>query len=65
MQYLGTNTAFLSPWQGREEQTAFMHVLLMIGTMVSHNSGILASKGNLVSSIQAGSTRNTLSALTG
>ena len=65
MQHPGTDTAFLGPWQGNEEQTASVHVPLMTVIVVSHNSGILASKGNPVSSVQAGGTGNTRFALTG
>ena len=53
------------PWRGREEQTTFVHAPLMIGTVVSHNSGILAFEGNPISSVQVGGIRNTLSALAG
>ena len=42
-----------------------VHAPLMTGTVVSHNSRILVSKGNLVLSVQAGGTGNTLSALDG
>ena len=48
MQHPGTDTVFLGPWWDREEQTTSVHVPLMTGTVVSHNSGILASEGNLV-----------------
>ena len=65
MQHPGTNTVFLSQWWGREEQTTFVHAPLMTGIMVSYNSGIPASKGNPVSSVQASGTGNTLSALVG
>ena len=65
MQHPKTDTVFLGPLRGREEQTASVHVPLMILTMVSHNSGIPASEGNLVSSVQAGGTGNMLSALAG
>ena len=42
-----------------------VHAPLMIGTVVSHNSGIPTSEGNPVSSFQDGGTGNTLSALAG
>ena len=42
-----------------------MHTPLTIGTVVSHNSGIPASKGNPVSSVQAGGIGNMLSTLVG
>ena len=65
MQCPGTDTVFLGPWLGREEQIASVHVPLMTGTVVSHNSGILASKGNPFSSVQVGGTGNIHSALVG
>ena len=63
MQHLGTDTVFLDPWLGKEEQIASMHAPLMTVTVVSHNSGIHPSRGNPVSSVKAGGTGNTLSAL--
>ena len=51
MQHLETDTGSSGPCWGKEEQTASMHASLMTGTMVSHNSGIPASEGNLVSSV--------------
>ena len=65
MHRLRTNTCSLGPWWGREEQIESVKVPLMIGTGVSHNSGIPASEGNLVSSVQAGGNRNMSSALVG
>ena len=65
MQHPRTDIGSLGPCWGKEEQVASVHVPLMTGTMVSHSSGIPASEGNPVSSVQAGSTGNTLSALTG
>ena len=44
MQCPGTNTSSPDPWWGREEQTESVHVPLMIGTGVSHNSGIPAAE---------------------
>ena len=38
---------------------------LMIGTVVSHNSGIPVSRGNPVYSVQAGGTGNMPSVLVG
>ena len=43
----------------------YVHVPLMIRTEVSHNLGIPASMGNLVSCVQTGDNGNMLSALTG
>ena len=65
MQHPRTNAGSSSPCWGKEEQIASVHAPLMTGTMVSHNFGILASKGNPVSSVQVGGTGNTLSALAG
>ena len=42
-----------------------VHAPLMTGTVVSHIFEIPASEGNLVSSVQAGGAKNTLSALVG
>ena len=42
-----------------------MHVPLMIGTQVSHNLGIPASVGNLVSCVQAGGNDSMSSAPSG
>ena len=49
-----TDTGSPDPWWDKEEQTESVNIPLMTGTRVSHNSGILAFKGNLVSCIQAG-----------
>ena len=62
MQHPGTDTGSPGPCWGKEEQTASVHAPLMIGIVVSHNSRIPTSKGNPVSSVQAGGTGNTLSA---
>ena len=64
MQHPGTDTGSPSPCWGKEEQTTSVHVPLMIETVVSHNSGVLASEGNPVYSVQAGDNGNTLSELT-
>ena len=53
------------PMAGREEQTASLHAPLMIGNVVSHNSEILSSEGDPVSSVHASGTGNKLSALVG
>ena len=42
-----------------------IHIPLMTGTMVSHNSGILASKGNPASCVQADGSSNMSSVLSG
>ena len=64
-QHFRTDTGSFGLCWGKEEQIAFVHAPLMTGIMVSHNSEIPASKGNLVSSVQASGTGNTLSALAG
>ena len=51
MERPGTDSGSLGPWWRREEQTESVKVPLMTGTGVSHNSGILASKGNPVSCV--------------
>ena len=53
------------PWWGREEQPESVNVPLMTGTGVSYNSGIPASEGNPVSSVQTGGNRNMSSTLAG
>ena len=63
MQHLRTDTGSSSPCLGKEDQTTYVHALLMTRTMMSHNSRIPASKGNPVSSVKAGGTGNTLSSL--
>ena len=50
---------------GKERQTVSMHVPLMIRTEVSHNLGIPASMGNLVSCVQACGSDNMSYALSG
>ena len=42
-----------------------VHILLLIGTMVSHNSGISASEDNFVSYVKAGGNGNMSSILAG
>ena len=59
----GAYTNSPGPWWGKEEQTEFVHVPLVIGIGVSHNSGILASEENLVSCVQASGNGNMSSAL--
>ena len=65
MQHLGIDTSSSSPCWGKEEQTASVHASLMTRTVVSYNSGIPAFEGNPVSTVQAGGTGNTLSAMAG
>ena len=48
---------------GKEEQATSMYVPLMIGTEVSHNSGIPASVDNLASDVQADGNGNMSPAL--
>ena len=63
MPHPGTDTDSPSPCWGKERQTLYVHVPLMIETEVSHNLGILASVGNLVSCVQAGGSDSMSSAL--
>ena len=65
MHHLGTDIGSLGPCQHEEEQIVSVHVLLMTRTVMSHNSGILASEGNSVSFVQADDNRNMSSALDG
>ena len=65
MQRPRTDTGYPGPWWGREKQIDSVNVPLMIGTGVSHNSRILASKGNPVSCVQPGDNRNMSSTLAG
>ena len=58
-----TDTGSPSPLWGKEEQTQFVHVLLMTRTGVSHNSRIPISKENLVSCVQVGGNGNMSSTL--
>ena len=58
MQYLGTDAGSSGPCWGKEKQTVSMKVPLMIGTKVSHNSGILVSVSNPVSSAEASGNDN-------
>ena len=62
---LETNIGSPSPWWRREEQNKSVHVPLMTGTRVSHNSGILASENNPVSRVQDGGIGNMSSTLAG
>ena len=41
VQHLGTDTGSSGPHWGQKEQTMFVHVPLMTGTMLSHNHRIL------------------------
>ena len=63
MQHPEISTGSPGPCWGREEQTESVLVPLMIGTMVSHSSGIRASEDNLVSCVQASGNGNMSSAL--
>ena len=53
MQHPRTDTGPSSPYWGEKEQTVSLPVSLMIGTALSHNSGILASLDNPVSCARA------------
>ena len=65
MQHLGTDIVSPGPYWGKEEQTSSAHVPLTTGDMVSHNSEILASTGNLASYVQADGNGNVSSVLAG
>ena len=65
MQHLGTDIGSPGPCWGEEEQTASVHVPLMIGTVMSHNSGIPASVDNSVSCAQVDGNGSMSSALSG
>ena len=65
MQHPGTDIGSPSPCWGKEEQTASAYVLLMIGTVMSHNSEIPASLDNLVSCAQADDNGSMSSAQSG
>ena len=58
MQHPETEASSSSPHWGEKEQTVFAPVLLMAGTMLSQNLGILASKGNPASYVQADGRNN-------
>ena len=53
MQHLGTNIGSPGPCWGKEEKNAFVHVPLIIGTVMSHSFEIPTSMDNLVSCAQA------------
>ena len=53
MQHPGTDIGPSGPYWDEKEQTVSMHVPLMTGTALSHNFGILASKCNPASYVQA------------
>ena len=53
MQYLGIDIGSPGLCWGKKEQTASVHVPLMIGTVMSHNSRIPAAMDNPISYAQA------------
>ena len=53
VQHLETNASPFDPHWGEKEQIVSALILLMIGTPLSHNSGIPASVDNPVSCAQA------------
>ena len=65
MQYPGTDTGSSNPHWGEQEQTMFVHVPLMTGTMPSQSPGILAYEGNPSSYIQVDGSNSMSSVLTG
>ena len=65
MQHPETDTGIFGPHWGEKEQTMSAHVPLMIGTVMSHNSGIPARVDNPISCAQVdgnGSMSSTSSA---
>ena len=52
-QYPAPETGPSGPSWGKKEQTMSVDAPLVPKTIMSHNSGILASRGNLVSHVQA------------
>ena len=62
---LETNNGSPDPYRDKEEQPMSMHVPPMTRNAVSHNPGILATKGNSASCAQADGSRNMSSVLTG
>ena len=65
MQHPETDIGAPGPYWDKENPIVSMHIPLMAGTAVSHNPGILASKGNFVSCVQADGSRNMSLALAG
>ena len=65
MYHPGTGIGSFGPCWGKEEQTASTHVPSMIGTMISHNSGIPTSVDNPVSYAQADGNGSMSSASSG
>ena len=63
MQHPATDIDSSDPYRGKKEQTVFVAFSLMTGTMVSQHSGISASRGNPVSSVQVCDNDSTSSAL--
>ena len=64
VQHPVTDIGSSGPCWGKKEHTASVHVPLMAGTMLSQNPGILASKGNPASYVQADGSRNMSSVFT-
>ena len=65
MQHPEIDTGLSGPHWGEKEQTASMQVPLTTGAVVSHNSGIPSFEGNPASYVQADSSNNMSSVLTG
>ena len=65
MPHSEADTGSFGPCWGKKEHIASMHVLLMTGTVLSQNPGILASEGNPASYIQAYGNGNMSSVMTG
>ena len=60
-----TDTGSSYPYRGKKEQTMFVRVPQMTGTVVSQHSRIPASRGNPVSSVQVGDNDSMSSAPSG
>ena len=65
VQHPGTDIGSSGLYWGEKEQTLFMHVPLMTGTVLTQNPRILASEGNPASYVQADGNNNMSSVLTG
>ena len=65
MQHRGTDAVSSGPHWGEREQTASAPVLLMIGTTLSQNLGILVSESNPTSHVRVDGNGNMSAVLTG
>ena len=65
VQHPGTDTSSPSPYWGKNEHIASVHILLMTGNEVSQNSEISTSVGNPISCAQADGDGSMLSSPSG